>query len=45
MGWPRRREPDDWGEPGKLLRRRWLQATDQWGQNYTEQLRSGLYHL
>lgn len=39
------REPDVWGEPGRVLKRRWLRATDRHGQDYAEQLNSGSYRI
>ncbi len=39
------REPDEWGEPGRILKRRWLRATDRWGQDHTDDLNSRRYRV
>lgn len=32
------REPDEWGEPGRLVRRRWISALDRYGQDHVDRL-------
>ncbi len=35
------RLPNDWGEPGELVWRRWLRATDRQGHDYAPRLNGG----
>lgn len=32
------RDVDDWGEPGSLIRRRWITATNCQGRDFTDEL-------
>lgn len=37
------RAPDEWGEPGAVVRRRWLIATDWEGRDHVDSLNSGRF--
>jgi hypothetical protein len=37
------RELDDWGEPGHVIRRRWIHARAWDGRDYSDRLNSGSY--